>query len=311
MERNRLTKFGYVLLIIITIGWGTSWPFLKIGLNEIPPWTYRGLIAPTAALFIFLTGFISRQKLSIPAGQLNPLIVASLFNVTIWHIFSAWGIRLLASGQASIIAYTMPLWAVLFSIIINNDHPTTQRMIGLGLGLVGLSALAVGKLGIYQVAPISSTMMLIAAISWGMGTAIQKRIRWEMPAVALAGWQLLLGGLPITIIAIFSEYALWPEVINTISLAAVLSTILILVYPIIFCWIAWFHIVSEVPVPVSAISIMLVPVIGVFSGHIILQEPVGWHEIMGLLLVCSALALVLLPSFWSKHKSKNIAQETK
>ena len=66
-------------------------------------------------------------------------------------------------------------------------------MIGLGLGLVGLSALAVGELGIYQVAPIGSTMMLIAAISWGMGTAIQKRIQWEMPAVALAGWQLLLG----------------------------------------------------------------------------------------------------------------------
>ena len=309
MERNGLTKFGYVLLIIITIGWGTSWPFLKICLNEIPPWTYRGLIAPTAALFIFLTGFISRQKLSIPAGQLNPLIVASLFNVTIWHIFSAWGIRLLASGQASIIAYTMPLWAVLFSIIINNDHPTTQRMIGLGLGLVGLSALAVGELGIYQVAPIGSTMMLIAAISWGMGTAIQKRIQWEMPAVALAGWQLLLGGLPITIIAIFSEYALWPEVIDTISLAAVLSTILILVYPIIFCWIAWFHIVSEVRVPISAISIMLVPVIGVFSGHIILQEPVGLHEITGLLLVCSALALVLLPSFRHRHKSQNIAHK--
>ena len=72
MERNRLTKFGYVLLIIITIGWGTSWPFLKIGLNEIPPWTYRGLIAPTAALFIFLTGFISRQKIKHPSGTIEP-----------------------------------------------------------------------------------------------------------------------------------------------------------------------------------------------------------------------------------------------
>ena len=309
MKSNGLTKSGYLILIIIIVGWGTSWPFLKIGLSEIPPWTYRGLIAPTAALFIFFAGFISQQKLDVPAGKWKPLIVASLFNVTIWHIFSAWGIRLLASGQASIIAYTMPLWAVLFSIIINKDHPTAQRMIGLGLGLSGLGTLALGESGIYQVAPIGSTMMLIAAISWGMGTAIQKRIRWEMPAVALAGWQLLLGGLPITIIAIFLEYTLWPEVINYISLSAILSTILILIYPIIFCWIAWFHIVAEVPVSVSAISIMLVPVIGVFSGHIILQEPVGFYEIIGLLLVCSALALVLLPPVWPQQNSKNITQK--
>ena len=118
-EKKSLTKFSLFLLITIIIGWGTSWRFLKIALSEIPPWTFRGLIAPTAALFILLAGFLSRQKIRVPAGQWKPLIIASLFNVMIWHIFSAWGIRLLASGQASIIAYTMPLWAVLFNIFLD------------------------------------------------------------------------------------------------------------------------------------------------------------------------------------------------
>jgi len=45
------------------------------------------------------------------------------------------------------------------------------------------------------------------------------------------------------------------------------------------------------------VSIMLVPVIGVYSGNLILDEPISWHEVGGLLLVCSALALVLLPSY--------------
>ena len=297
MEKTGLTKTGFFLLIVIIFGWGTSGPFLKIGLDEIPPWTYRGLIAPTAALFIFSVGFISRQRMRVPAGQWKPLIVASLFNVMFWHIFSAWGIRLLASGQASIIAYTMPLWAVLFSMIINKESPTLQRIVGLGIGLLGLGTLTIGTLGIYELSPNGSIMMLIAAASWGIGTAIHKRVEWKMPAVALAGWQLLLGGLPITIIAIFVEHELWPTLISTVSVAAIFSTILVLVYPIIFCWFAWFRIVSEVPVSVSAVSIMLVPVIGVYSGHIILQEPIGLREILGLLLVCSSLALVLLPSF--------------
>ena len=296
MAKTGLTKTGYGLLILIIVGWGTSWPFLKIGLDEISPWTYRGLIAPTAAIFIFSVGFISRQKMGVPVDHWKWLFIASLFNVTIWHIFSAWGIRLLASGQASIIAYTMPLWAVLFSLFVNNEHPTVQRIVGLGLGLLGLGTLTIGDLGVYATAPIGTIMMLIAAASWGMGTSIQKRIKWEMPPIALAGWQLLLGGLPITVIAILLEHNLWAKIIDDVSLEAILATILILAYPIIFCWFAWFKIISEVPVSVSAISIMLVPVIGVFSGHLILREPVGLREVGGLTLVCCALALVLLPS---------------
>jgi drug/metabolite transporter (DMT)-like permease len=304
MSPQGLSKTVFFLLIGVIIGWGTSWPFLKIGLNEIPPWTYRGLIAPTAAIFMFLISLILRQTIRVPINKWAPLLVASFFNVTLWHIFSAWGIQMLASGQASIIAYTMPLWAVIFSMLLNNEQPTPQRLIGLILGLIGLGTLTIGKLGIFTLAPIGTTMMLIAAISWGLGTTIHKRVNWQMPATALAGWQLLLGGLPITIIAVFFEKNLWSTVVQDISLEAVLSTLLILVYPILFCWFAWFRIISELPVSVSAVSIMLVPVIGVYSGHLILGEPFTWREIFGLIFVCFALALVLLPTF--KFKNQNI-----
>jgi drug/metabolite transporter (DMT)-like permease len=300
MNKKGLSPSGYFLLIAVILGWGTSWPFLKIGLSEIPPWTYRGLISPTAALFIFSVGLLLKQNMSVPKGQWKPLILAAVFNVMIWHIFSAWGIRLLASGQASIIAYTMPLWAVVFSMFLNNERPTLQRIIGLALGLVGLGALTIGEFGIFTLKPLGTIFMLIAAISWGVGTAIQKRVNWQMSATALAGWQLLIGGLPITIIAIFIEHDQWQPV----SQAAIWSTIFILLYPIIFCWFAWFRIVKEVPVSVSTVSIMLVPILGVYSGNLILDEPISWREIGGLLLVCSALALVLLPSF-GFGKSRN------
>ena len=297
MKSHGLSVSGYFLLIAVIIGWGTSWPFLKIGLSEIPPWTYRGLISPTAAIFIFSTGLFLKKDMTVPPGQWKQLILAASLNVMIWHIFSAWGIRLLGSGQASIIAYTMPLWAVVFSMMFVGERPTAQRLLGLFLGLIGLGTLTVGEFGIFTIAPLGTTFMVIAAISWGAGTAVQKRVNWQMSAIALAGWQLLLGGVPITIIAFFLERDQWLAIAQTISPAAIWSTILVLVYPIIFCWFAWFRIVKEVPVSVSTVSIMLVPVIGVYSGNLILDEPISWHEVGGLLLVCSALALVLLPSY--------------
>ena len=57
-ENSGLTAQAYGLLAVAIFGWGVSWPFLKIALAEIPPLTFRGLIAPTAALAIFGLGFL-------------------------------------------------------------------------------------------------------------------------------------------------------------------------------------------------------------------------------------------------------------
>ena len=40
-QSESLSASGYVLIVLVIIGWGTSWPFLKIALSEIPPWTFR------------------------------------------------------------------------------------------------------------------------------------------------------------------------------------------------------------------------------------------------------------------------------
>ena len=246
---------------------------------------------------MFSIGYFLKINMVLPKKHWGQIILASLFNNSLWHIFSAWGINLLGSGQASIIAYTMPLWAVTLSILLRQERPDCQRLIGLGIGISGIMTLLVGKFGIFSLSPSGTIMMLLAAIFWGIGTVIHKSINWEMPPIAVASWQLLIGGLPITIIAMILEVQLWAHIFDTLSLKAVFSTIFILAYPIIFCWFAWFRIVSETSVTVSTVAIMLVPVIGVFSSQLLLGEILGIKEIVSLFLVCCSLAFVLLPKY--------------
>lgn len=290
--QETLTASGYLLVMLVIIGWGTSWPFLKIALSEIPPWTFRGLIAPTAAIFIFGIAFLLKQRVRIPRHQLRPLLLASLLNITLWHVLSAMGIRLMGSGQASIIAYTMPLWASLLSMIFIGEQPSLRRILGLLSGLIGLAVLVSGKLGVFAAAPLGTMFMLAAALSWGAGTVVQKRVAWEMPAATLAGWQLLIGGIPVSIVALITEV----PYLQPVSAAAAWSTVFVLIYPIIFCWFAWFAIIRQVSVTVSTVSIMLVPILGVIFGNLVLDEPIGWREVVSLALVCSALGLVLMPA---------------
>lgn len=291
-QSERLSASGYVLIVLVIIGWGTAWPFLKIALSEIPPWTFRGMIAPSAAIFTFAIAIFLKQKVRIPRHQLPSLLLASVLNITIWQIFSAMGIRLMGAGHAAIIAYTMPLWASLLSMIFIGERPTPARILGLMAGLAGLGVLVSGKLGVFAAAPLGTVFMLLAALSWGAGTVVQKRVNWELPAASLAGWQLLIGGLPISITALIIEV---PH-LQPVSAAAVWSAVFVLIYPIIFCWFAWFAVIRQVPVTISTVSVMLVPILGVFLGNLILGEPVGWREMVSLALVCAALALVLTPA---------------
>ena len=286
-----LTVKACILLGIAIFGWGISWPFLKIALAEIPPFTFRGLIAPTAALVIFGIGFLFKFKITLPTGQWREITLAAILNITVWHLFSAFGIRLLGGGHASIIAYTMPLWAVVLSIIFIGEKSTPARIIGLILGMSGLAVLLSGEFGILKSAPTGVFFMLASAIGWGAGTVVQKSFKWRISTLSLVGWQLVIGGLPITIISLFIEPPNW----QSISSMAIGSTIFILLIPIILCWFAWFKVIEMLPVSICTLSTLLVPIIGVISSNIILGEEIGWRELISLLLICTALALVLAP----------------
>lgn len=292
MKPDTLTASCFGWLAFMTVVWGTSWPILKIALSEIPPWTFRGAIAPVAALFLFGIGYLLKERITAPRDQWGPLIVASVLNITGWHIASAFGLTLLTSGHASIIAYTMPLWAILISMLLIGERPTAKRLIGLILGMAGMAVLLSGELGVFAASPLGTFYMILSAIFWGAGTVVHKRTQWSIPPTSLAGWQLLIGGLPITIVALFIDL---PN-LEPVSALATWSMIYILVVAIILCWVAWFNIVHAVSVTVASVSTLLIPVIGVISGAVVLGEPVGEREVAALILVCGALALVLTPA---------------
>ncbi len=218
---DNLNRSGVLMLAAVIVFWGTSWPILKIGLNEIPPFTYRGLIAPTAAVLLFGLGLVMKEKMIRPTGQWGALILASALNVTGWHVFSAFGIKLMGSGHASIIAFTMPLWAVLLSMIFIGERPTFRRIAGLVVGLAGLGVLLIGKFGVLEAAPLGVVFMLLSALCWGAGTVVQKRTDWKLPPFTLAGGQFLIGGLPIAIVALIVEA---PD-LEPVSAVALWSTV--------------------------------------------------------------------------------------
>jgi drug/metabolite transporter (DMT)-like permease len=234
---------------------------------------------------------IGGHSLAIPRKELKPLLLVSFLNITGWHLFSAHGLLYINAGRASIIAFTMPVWAAILSPFLLKERVTKARIIGLVLGITGLAILIGPDLKVFGSAPVGAFFMLIAAVTWAAGTVTIKYFHWTMPIALLTAWQLLLGGIPIVIGALIFEPV---TVVFRSSWLVVMALIFVILIPIIFCQWAWFKVVDIFPASLAAIGTLLIPVVGVFSSALLLGEPIGFQELASLTLIVIALAIVMI-----------------
>jgi drug/metabolite transporter (DMT)-like permease len=232
----------------------------------------------------------------VPRAERRPLALVAFFNITGWHLCSAYGLTLVQAGRAAIVAYTMPLWTVVFGRVLVGERITRTRLVALGLGLGGMAVLVAPEAGALWAAPGGTLLILGAAVSWAIGTVLIKARRWTIPTAVLTGWQVVLGAGPITLGAALRlaggfDGAAPPSVAP--SSAAVLGTAYATLVGVTFCHWAWFRIVAILPAAVAAIGTLGIPIVGLFASALVLGEPVGPAELLALGLVVGGLAILV------------------
>ena len=292
---------GLLLLATITVLWGVNWPMMKRAVTEVPIWTFRSICLLGAALGFLVICRLAGQSLRIPRGQVGPLLISSLFNVTIWHICSATGLVHLAASRASIIAFTMPLWAALLAAPLLGERPTIYTVVGLVVGLAGMAVLILPQHEAVLADPVGPLVMTVAAVSWAVGTIMVKYYRFAMPVAALTAWQLLIGGIPVVIGGIVFDRDFDPGLVST---NAWLATAYAVIVATLFCQWSWFKLIHSFPAVAISIGSLAIPVVGVIASAIGLGETVGVDVVAALALVVLALFFALiLPALRSARPS--------
>lgn len=283
----------YGLLVGLTLGWGVNWPVMKVVLGEMGPMHFRTLCLVFGAAGLFTLASASGLRNRVPEGQWPRLIAIALFNVCGWNVFVVYGITLLASGRAAILGYTMPVWGAVFSSLLLGERLTARRAWGIAFGMGGMLLLLGGEIQAVGRSPLGAILVIVAAMSWALGTVIMKRWPVDLPPSALTAWQMVLSAVPILMAALaiepgsFNPFALsfWP-------MFGIFYNILI---AFIFCYWAWTRIALVAPMNVASLATMMIPVIGVFSGVLFLGEVLRWNDYAALALVVAALSTVLIP----------------
>ncbi len=291
-QQEHLPARLWWVLAGLTVVWGFNWTAMKVAIADIAPLTFRTLCLGlgSGVLFAFLRA--GGQPLAISRDQWRRLVLIAFFNITCWNILVVFGLAQLPSGRAAILAYTMPAWAIPLSVLFLGERLTARKLLGLALGMAGMALLVWDEFQRIQGAPRGALLVLGAAFTWAIGTILQKKYPVKAPLAAFTAWLMLLGGVPIYVGALlFEDFSKLADVSLTSALGATYNVLLA------FAWAhwAWIKLATSVSVTVFSLSMLVIPVVGVFSGMLFLGERPGWPEYTALAFVLGSLATVVVP----------------
>lgn len=287
-----LSIVDVALLALVSLGWGISFPVMKLGLLTYPPITFRGLSIVIGIAALGLTLIWRRRSLRITLPEFRKLFAISQINLTAWQMGLLYGVLLMGASRAAIVGYTMPVWAFVASVVIYKTPVNARGVIGVTLAVVAVGALTLNDFSAFVAAPAGLLILVGAAMSWGTGTALIRNTPLSISNESMALWALICTLPAYAVLTFTFERHLWRWP-TTIEWLTILYGGLV---TFSFCYVVWYRLSRRLPPVVSSLSIMTVPVIGVISSAITMGEQVTALDWGALTLILVAMGVVLLPA---------------
>ena len=269
----------YLLIICLGLVWGIHWPIAKIGLRDLPPFTY-GTLRVAGGLAVIVVMLAARRGLSLPDRRDLPVVASvGLGQMAAGIAAMNFALPLVAAGRSSLLAYTMPLWVGLFGLSALRAAGAGRQVAGLLIGLAGIGMLlspqsidwgSQGQL-------LGSAALLASASLWAATTIHLRRHEWHGTPFNLMPWQLLVAVLPLAVCAVALEAGRsihWgPTAIAAVVYSGPIATALAF-------WLSQSASRSLSPLA-TTMGFLTVPVVGLASSWIMLGEPLTALDLAG------------------------------
>ena len=287
-----LTPRQLVILVLLTLVWGVNWPVMKLGVSNYPPLTFRALSMWIGLPVLALGLAVLKVPFRIPRRAWRELVWLAATNMFVWHVCIILAVRTLSSGRAAILGYTMPIFSALIGALFYASPLSRRAWTGVSAAALGVLLLLWHELTQLAGRPVGVLLALVAAACWALGTQELRRTRMEVPALAISFWMTLLTAVLMGVLAWFFEAPQWTAPNFTATWTILFNAVLIFG----FAHAAWTYLARGLPPVASTLSVMLIPVLGVFSGAVWLGEAVHWQDWVAVGLMMVAIASVLWPA---------------
>lgn len=280
---------AYLLLAVVVLILGINWPLLATGLKSISPlWlTVFRLTGGALTVLIFAT---ASGRLARPPRQDYPIVASvAFFRLALVFILVFTALEIVPPGRSSILVWTTSLWTVPMAAFFVGEHMTRWRWWGLTIGLSGIVLVfEPTRLDWTDTRLVVGHVMLLGAALLTASVSVHVRYHtWASSPLALLPWQLMAAALPMLAIALVVEGI--PEIEWTGQLAGIVAFQATLAGGVAL----WGQLTAlrTLTAISTNLTLMAIPVVGLISSALLVDEPLTAAVVGGLILVLAGVAL--------------------
>ncbi len=284
---------AWIWALFLSLGflWGSSYLWIKIGLESLPPLTLIAGRLLLGGAFLAVVVAIARQPLPREPRQYGHLFVMAVVNIVMPFILITVGEQSIDSALAAILTATVPLTVIVLApMFLPDERITLPKVAGLALGFAGVILLVAPDLVNLSDSDLTGELMMIgAAICYGIGNVYAKRnVRGLRPMIP-ALFQVLFAVAIIVPMALVLDQPVGnvnpaPEAIVAVIWLGILGSGV--------AYLCYFTILAHWGATRTSMVAYLLPVVGIVLGAVVMGDPVTVNRIVGTGLIIAGIALV-------------------
>jgi drug/metabolite transporter (DMT)-like permease len=272
-----------VALAAMILVWGYSWVIMKIGLRYAHPFDFAALRVGLGAAFLFSIVKVQRRPLALSSYRMA--IVLGTLQVALFVALSHFALLHAGPGKTSVLVFTMPFWMIVFANFLIHERMRGAQWLAVALAFAGLVLIVAP----WQLTSLTGSLLAITAGAvWALAAVLSKK--WPTPGadpLLFTAWQLLFGFTWLALLAWLHPHppVQWTnEFILALGFSAAFATGI--------GWWLWTYVLSHSSAGIAGLNSLGIPVIAVLASAVQLGERPPPLELVGMLLIGIALALI-------------------
>jgi drug/metabolite transporter (DMT)-like permease len=276
-------------LLAVYVAWGSTYLAIRIAVREgtgFPPFTMAASRSLLAGVLLLLgLGLLGQRQW--PTRR--DFVVLAASGTLLWvggNGLVVWAEQKAESAYAALLVSSAPVWVAVLEGALDRRVPSPLLIASLAAGLAGVGLLMAPALLHGAAAdPVSAGALTLASVTWGAGSLLQRRCPVGISGLASAGYQLVLGGVGLAVVALIAREP-WPTPSGEAWLA---WTYLVLIGSLVG-FTSYVQVLRLLPTPAAMTYAYVNPVIAVLLGWLVLHEAIGLWTLGGMALVLLGVA---------------------
>ena len=269
----------WTILLVLSAAWGASYLFIKLALEDLTPTAIVFGRTALAAL-VLLPAAVRRDALRELRPLAGPIVALALVQVTVPFVLISAGEQTISSSLAGILVASAPIFVALLAPWIDREERSGgRRLVGVGIGIVGVAVVLGVDVGGGSGALVGGLMVLLASLGYAIGGFMLKRRFTAVQPVGLVAATMTVSALATLVPALLTQGAALPGA----GAAAALTALGVVGTG--FAFLLFYTVIAEAGPARASVVAYIAPGFAVLYGALLLGEPVTLGTVAGMVLI--------------------------